>query len=68
MVSVNDDSLTALLMKDESIEIDITYHRLQPYNIMELVRYHRNSFDDIDLLEERLKFEVGAEQHGKTKN
>lgn len=65
-VSIDTDDLIKLIKK-EDFELDIIHHKLQFYNVMELVRMHKNSFDDIDFLEQRLKFEHEAEQFNNTK-
>lgn len=66
LVSITTDELKKSLLKEE-FDLDITHHKLQMYNVMELVRMHRNYFDEIDLLEQRLKFEYKAENKTKTR-
>lgn len=66
LVTISKKELTNLVMEDE-FEVDICYHKLQKYCTMKILQETGESFSEIDMLEEQLRFEVMAEQYSKKK-
>lgn len=66
IISLSKQDLVDLL-RSEDFDIDITYHGLQPYIIDRMIDNLADQKNEVDMLESRLKFELEAEKHLKTK-
>jgi len=48
------------LIEEKPFNIDITYHGLQPYNYKSLIKNIAESYDEIELICDKAKYEADA--------
>jgi len=53
------------LFKQEGIELNFRYHRLQEYNFYDIVKRLAEQKDDIDMMLGKAEFEAEAEEYSK---
>lgn len=66
VVSISKEQL-ANVFKGEDYEPEISFHKLQPYVVNLIIQQLSSGLDDIDMLQERLRFELKAEEFKKSK-
>ena len=66
MLSVSEQDLIKLI-KNEDVEIEITYHKMQKFTYTKLIKMYGDHFDEVDMLQEQLRYELKAEQFAKRK-
>jgi hypothetical protein len=55
------------LIEEKPFNVDITYHGLQPYNYKSLIKNIADSYDEIELICDKAKYEADAINY-KNKN
>lgn len=62
-IRITDEGFRALLTGEGDVDMKYSYHRLQEYNVWQLIQSMGDTKDEIDMMLMKAEFEAKAQEH-----
>lgn len=64
-ISIDEEGFRALLTGSSDVEANMSYHRMQEYNMWHLIQSLGSTKDDIDMMLMKAEFEAKAQEYAE---